>query len=151
MPEFAATIEKIGINPFVEPPTEVLNAIFIAAGRVKGPIRVKGTINGHDLRQTLVRYKGGWRLYINGGMCRSAGVQVGDPVRIDLEFDPEPCADLEPEMLTAALDADPTARKAFEALMPSRRRDIIRYLASLKTDEAVTRNIAKVMKQLTEK
>ena len=148
MPEFTTKIGKIGINPVVEPPEKVLNAIFANAGKDKGAIRVRGTINGADLRQTLVRFRGEWRLYINGEMCRSAGVGVGDTVTIVLEYDSEPRVDIEPERLTAALAGDPKAREAFDALPSSRRREIISYLGSLKTDEALTRNLERVLRQL---
>lgn len=149
MSEFNAKIDKIGINPVVDPPDEILGMIFAAAGKNKGSIRVRGTINGTEFLQTLVRFRGKWRLYINGNMLLSSGAAVGETVRVQLEYDPEPRPDVEPARLRLALDADPTARAAFESLSPSRRRDIIRYLGSLKTDEAVKRNIENVMKQLT--
>ncbi len=66
MNSFKAKIEIIGINPFVFLPARVLKAIFIQAGKEKGPIPVRGTIDGHPYIQTLVMYSGAWRLYING-------------------------------------------------------------------------------------
>jgi hypothetical protein len=151
VPEFTATISKIGINPVVDPPDEMLEPIFAAAGRNKGPLRVRGTINGVEFQQTLVRFRGKWRLYINGVMCRSAGVGEGDTVDIALEYDNEPRQDRIPNSLTAALDKNRQAREAFEALTPSRRREISCYIGSLKTEEAIKRNIEKVLRMLTEK
>ncbi len=149
MPEFIATIDKIDINPVIDPPDDILEFIFIEAGRRKGPMPVRGMINGAPYRQTLVRFRGKWRLYINGEMCRAAAVGVGDTVRIDLEYDPEVRRLAEPARLTAALEAHPAARTSFDALTPSRRKEIIRYLSSLSTDEAVETNIAKVLRNLT--
>lgn len=63
--EFDAKIEIIGINPFVFVPDAILQNLFKLAGKDKGHIPVKGIINGSPYRQTLVRYSGAWRLYIN--------------------------------------------------------------------------------------
>jgi hypothetical protein len=43
---FTATLEIIGINPFVFVPEEILETIFENSGRNKSPIPVKGTVNG---------------------------------------------------------------------------------------------------------
>jgi Domain of unknown function (DUF1905) len=61
---FKATIDIIGVNPFVLLPDPVLKNIFKQAQKDKGPIPVRGTINGHPFIQTLVKYSGYWRLYI---------------------------------------------------------------------------------------
>ena len=62
MARFSATIYKLGINPVVDPPERVVNAIFKQAGRTKGPIPVCGKVNGAEFHQTLVRYAGDRRL-----------------------------------------------------------------------------------------
>ena len=90
MVKFTATIYKIGINPVVDPPDNVLNAIFGQARRSKGPIRVCGLINGAGFIQTLIKYQGAWRLYINGEMLKAAGLIVGDTANVELKFDPRP-------------------------------------------------------------
>ena len=43
---FKANIYKIGINPVVDPPDKILRAIFTQAGKNKGPIPVRGRLNG---------------------------------------------------------------------------------------------------------
>ncbi|HUC83166.1 MAG TPA: hypothetical protein VMR70_19810 [Flavisolibacter sp.] len=68
MHRFKARIEIIGINPFVFVPDVILNALFQKAGVQKGPIPICGTINDKFYQQTLVRYQGSWRLYINTTM-----------------------------------------------------------------------------------
>jgi hypothetical protein len=62
---FKPKIDIIGVNPFVPLPAEVLKGIFIEAGKNKGPIPVRGSIDGHPFIQTLMKYNGAWRLYIN--------------------------------------------------------------------------------------
>ncbi|MEI9935362.1 MAG: hypothetical protein WDM71_11065 [Ferruginibacter sp.] len=45
------------------------------AGKDKGHIPVKGKLDGHAFIQTLVKYSGKWRLYLNGPM-RKASIKM---------------------------------------------------------------------------
>src|SRR5690606_16986157 len=65
MENFTAKLELIGINPFVFVPETILKIIFEQAGKSKGYVPIRGTVNGNSYIQTLVKYKGEWRLYIN--------------------------------------------------------------------------------------
>lgn len=58
MHSFSATIEIIGVNPYVEIPEDILQSLFDSAKKSSGPIPVKGTLNGHTFIQTLVNIKG---------------------------------------------------------------------------------------------
>ena len=87
--EFSATIEIIGINPFVYLPEDVLNTVFQQAGKNKGTIPVKMTIDGHEFPQTLVKYSGHWRLYLNAPMRKAACKELGDTAVFGIRFDPE--------------------------------------------------------------
>ena len=62
---FSAELEIIDGNPFVSPPPEELEELFRVAGRDKGPIPIRGSVNDRPYQQTLVRFRGAWRLYIN--------------------------------------------------------------------------------------
>ena len=150
MPKFSETIYKIGINPVVDPPDKVLIAIFKAADRSKGPIPVRGKLNGAEFVQTLVKYQGRWRLYINGPMLKDSGLAVGDAAKIDIEFDPRSREVVMPKELEAALKRDKKAKAAFEGLSPSRRKEISKYIGSLKTPESVAKNIERVIRHLRE-
>ena len=151
MPRFNATIYKLGINPVVDPPERVMKSLFSRAGRTKGPIPVRGKLNGAEFRQTLVKYSGSWRLYVNGVMLKASGTKVGDEVRVDIEFDPSPPEVRMPDALANALRADPLARGAFYSLAPSRRKEILRYIGSLKSDEAIEKNIARLLRDLSQR
>ena len=148
MPRFSATIYKIGINPVADPPAEALAIVFEHAGRLKGPIPVRGKLNGAPFVQTLVKFRGAWRLYINGSMLKDAGLKVGDIAKVDLDYDPSPREVEMPTQLSSALRKDKAARSEFEKLSPSSRKEIIRYIASLKTRDAVARNVERVIQQL---
>ena len=146
---FSATIYKIGINPVVDMPDEVLTAIFEQASRSKGPVPVRGTINGAEFLQTLMKYQGAWRLYINGPMLKDSGLSVGDIANIEIEFDPRPREEPMPPKLRAAVRKNANARKAFDLLPPSRRKEILRYINSLKSADSIERNVARVISQLS--
>lgn len=148
---YSARIEIIGINPYVPVPAPVLAAIFAEAGKSRGPIPVRGTIEGKPFLQTLVRYQGAWRLYLNGPMRAAGGVDVGDVARVEVVFDPAPRVVPTEPALARALAGDRAAKRAFDALPPSRKKEISRYLGALKSEETRARNIERVLAHLAER
>ena len=96
-----------------------------------------------------MRYRGAWRLYLNGLIRRTAGVDVGDRVTLTLKFDPEPRIHPVPPSFTKAPKANPRAKAKFETLSPSRRKELLRYLGSLKRQESLKRNIERTLRYLT--
>jgi uncharacterized protein YdhG (YjbR/CyaY superfamily) len=148
MKPFRAGIQIIGVNPYVSVPADRLVTLFKRAAKTRGPIAVCGQLDGHAFRQTLVKYAGAWRLYLNTPMRRAATKGVGDRVTVDLDFDPKPRLVPMPPMFKRALATNPAAKAVFEAMAPSRRKEILRYLASLKTEVSVRRNVDIVMGHL---
>lgn len=145
---FSAAIELIGVNPFVLVPAPLLQVLFAAAGKSKGPIPVRLTIDGHAFPQTLVKYSGQWRLYLNGPMRQAAGKQVGDTAAFILRYDPESRELPVHPRLSQALADNAAAHAVFTALTPSRRLEIVRYIASLKSADSVARNVEKAIRFL---
>lgn len=142
---FTALIEIIGVNPFVYLPEKVLEQVFLQAGKDKGKIPVKMTIDGHAFIQTLVRYSGHWRLYLNTPMRKAAMKEVGDTAVFEIWYDPEErIVVLHPKFITA-LEQNPEARKVYDQLPPSRRQEIAKYLSFLKTEESLDRNVKKAI------
>jgi hypothetical protein len=151
MESFTAEVLIIGINPYVGVPEDVLSALFEQAGKSKGPIPVRGTLNGKRFLQTLVKYQGAWRLYLNTPMRQESGIDVGDDATVEIEFDPEPrIVPINPK-LARGLSKNMEAKAAFEKLAPSRQKEILRYLNSMKTEESLTRNVEKVIQYLSGK
>ncbi len=141
MPVFKASLDIIGINPFVFVPEEVLLKLFKDAGKDKGHIPVSGLVNGKPYHQTLLRYKGEWRLYINAMMLPNSPKRIGEIIQVTIEYD-ERDRTLQPHPnLIKALDKNEKAKSVFESLSPSMKKEIIRYISSLKTDESRERNI----------
>ena len=142
---FKAKIEIIGVNPFVFVPEKVLNTIFKQAGKSKGKIPVRMKIDGHEFIQTLIKYSGHWRLYLNTPMRTAAKKKVGDSATFEIEFDKaERKIPMHPKF-RIALNENPEARKIFESLAPYLQLEIVRYLSFLKKEETVDKNIPKAI------
>lgn len=87
---FSATLFKLGVNPCVDIPEDILKELLKQTGREKGPIPVKGRLNGREFTQTAVRFQGAWRLYLNMYMRQATVIEVGDQATVEIAFDPEP-------------------------------------------------------------
>ena len=141
MQRFKAKIRIVGVNPYVDVPGRVSRS-FARRGYV--PVTVQ--VPGGKVGSTLVPVGGGkHRLYINGQMRRLARVDVGDTVSIGVELDERSRMPTMPAGLAAELAKRPRARKVWEELTPSRRKEILRYLNFAKRRETQDRNVAKVV------
>ena len=142
---FYTALDIIGANPFVFVPEDILLQLFKDAGKDKGAIPICGSVNGKPYKQTLVRYSGDWRLYINTTMLKDSPKRVGERLQISIDFDPRDRSIAPHPAFLAALKNNPKAKKTFESLIPSRRKEILRYIASLKTEESRNRNIERAI------
>lgn len=143
---FKAKIFKVGINPCVKVPFRITDKMTAR----KGFIPVKGKINGHEFKQTLVPVKDEqFRLYVNSGMLRGSTTKPGDMASFIIEQGEATTRTkgLMPVALAARLKQEGLA-KAFNQLIPSRQKEIIRYLNLLKTDDTRERNIERIIKLL---
>lgn len=145
---FQAALEIIGVNPFVSVPTPILQAIFEAAGREKGPIPISGTINGAPYTQTLVKFAGQWRLYVNMVMLKDSPQRIGENIAVSIAFDPKDRSIQPHPKWVAALAENEDAKTVFDRLPPSRQKEIVRYIANLKNDEAIERNVLRALEFL---
>lgn len=142
---FSADIQIIGINPYVSVPDPILYAIFKDADKDKGPIPICGTINQKPYQQTLVKYARQWRLYINTLMLENSPKRIGEKIDVSVAYDPRVrTLEMHP-MLKKALDDNQRAKTVFENLAPSRRKEIIRYISFLKTEEKIKYNVEKAI------
>ena len=148
---FTAKIFKIGINPCVIVPSSVLKQLFSQAGKLKGPIPVRGKLNGATYLQTVVKYSGKWWFYINGIMLRDAGLKSGDIAEVEIEFNPVPRLIPMHPKLERAWKQNKNAKATFDQLSPYRQKEIVRYISHLKSEESVDRNILKVIQHLSGK
>ena len=148
MLKFKARIEIIGVNPFVFLPERVLQEVFRQAGKSRGKIPVRMKIDGHLFPQTLIRWSGAWRLYLNTPMRKAAKKEVGDVADFEIAYDPtERIFPMHPKF-EKALRENKDAKKVFDSLRPSLQLEINRYLGSLKTESSVDRNVIRAIQFL---
>ncbi|MDR6844615.1 YdeI/OmpD-associated family protein [Flavobacterium granuli] len=143
--KFSAEIQIIGVNPFVFLPNTVLDSIFKEANKDKGKIPVKMKIDGHEFIQTLIKYSGHWRLYLNTPMRKMAKKEVGDTANFEIAFDPEErVIPMHPKLIKALRD-NLEAQRIFDSLRPSLQLEIVRYISFLKTAESIDRNVLRAV------
>lgn len=145
MQKFKATIHIIGINPYVSVPGKVLEKLFKKAGKDKGKIPICGTVNGKPYTQTLVKYSGEWRLYINTTMLKDSPKHVGETIEITVDYDPADRTIKPHPTLVKALKENKDAKQVFDSLSPSLQNEIVRYISYLKTEESIDRNVLKAI------
>jgi hypothetical protein len=145
MHKFKAEIEIIGINPFVFVPEKILVEIFKQAGKDKGKIPIRGTVNNLPYKQTLIKYSGDWRLYINTLMLKNSPKRIGETIELTIEFDPSDRTIQPHPRFVKALNKNKQAKAVFNNLRPSTRLEIVRYISNLKTEESIDRNVIKAI------
>ncbi|MDI9873845.1 YdeI/OmpD-associated family protein [Flectobacillus rivi] len=136
------------MNPYLEIPQEILESIFELAKKDKGPIPVCGTVNQQEFRQTLVKYDGEWRFYINTVMLKNSPKRIGEILEVEITFDNESREIAIHPNLQQALNSNVEALQVFEKLTPSLQKEIVRYIANLKSEESRERNIARAIQFL---
>jgi Bacteriocin-protection, YdeI or OmpD-Associated/Domain of unknown function (DUF1905) len=145
MSKFRAKIEIIGVNPFVFVPSDILQNLFKQSGKDNGHIPIDGTINGVYYKQTLVKYSGEWRLYINTSMLKNSPKRIGETVEITVKFDPISREIEPPEKFVIALAQNIEAKTIFDSLPASHKHEIVRYLAKIKSEEIREKNIKRAI------
>jgi hypothetical protein len=146
--KFTAEINIIGVNPYVLVPDKILQNIFRKSRKNKGAIPIKGTVNEIPYKQTLIRYSGDWRLYINTTMLHHSPRRIGEIIKISVEYDPEPRVITPHPSFKKALNRSKEAKVVFDNLPPSRRLEMVRYLTNLKTEKALEINILRAINYL---
>jgi len=103
----------------------------------------------------MPRGAGDFYLYLHGNVRKASGTRVGDRVRVELRFDDSYRAGAAgykmPAWFDAALRSKRQAKAAWNALVSSRKKEVLRYFAGLKSAEARERNLRRVMEVLSGK
>jgi hypothetical protein len=129
----------------IEIPDEVVTAL--GAGRKPA---IKVTINGFTYRSTVAVMGGTYMVGVNAENREGAGVKGGDEVDVEIELDTAPREVAVPADFAAALDAEPAARRTFDALSYSNKSWHAFQIEGAKTDETRQRRIAKSVDALRE-
>ncbi len=142
---FHATIRLDGKTATgIEVPAEVLTAL----GPGKRP-KVRVTINGYSYPSSVGSMGGRSLIPVSAEVRAKAGVAAGDEVDVDVVADTEPRTVEIPGDLSAALDAEPAARRAFERLSYSGRHRHVLSVTGAKTPETRQRRIGKAIAELS--
>ena len=147
---FPGIVKIRGINPYVDVSAR-------RAGRIRRnwrkPMPVLVRVNGKPVRKPwrinmMPAGNGSFYLYLHSSVREASGTRVGDRVMVELDFDHAyrngPLHSM-PRWFSAALRDDPRAKLNWSKLTPSRKKEILRYFAGLKSDAARQRNLARAM------
>jgi hypothetical protein len=150
---FTAVIKIRDANPFILVSAARANAI--KPGWRK-PLPVLVRVNGkpsHAWRINMMPVgNGSFYLYLHGDIRKASNTAVGDRVRVEIDFDASyrngPQHPM-PKWFKRALDGNPPAMKSWAALIPSRKKEILRYFSRLNSTDARARNLAKALHVLS--
>jgi len=142
-----------GINPFIL--VSASRATAIQPGWRK-PLPVLVRINGKpkDPWRINMMPAGDWSfyLYLHGDIRKASGTAAGDRVRVQIEFDAAykngPQHPM-PKWFKQALAANPQAMTNWTALIPSRKKEILRYFSRLTSPAARARNLVRALSVLS--
>lgn len=146
---FKAKIELRGINPYV----------LVSAARArrikpdwKRPMPILVQVNGKPDPAWPVNMMpagdGSFYLYLDGSVRGASGTDVGDMVEVSVAFDDDYRSGPQHEMLpefASRLDGNPLAKARWDGLSPSLKKEVLRYLANLKSDAARQRNVERAV------
>ncbi|MEA2672437.1 MAG: hypothetical protein QOG45_2657 [Chloroflexota bacterium] len=142
---FEGTLEPArGGGAFVSLPAEVLARLGGGAR-----LRVRGTLNGVGFRSSTMPAGGGAAcLGVHRATREAAGAAFGETVVVEIEVD-DGSREVElPAELAAALASEPALRAAFEALAPSRRRELASSVAEARREDTRARRVVRIIEQL---
>ena len=136
---FAGNIYKVGLIRYVDVPRELSKRFG------SGPhVPVSGTVEGVPVRTTLVaRGKGAFRMAIHGDIRKKLRVDCGAVVEVAIQLDEESREPVLPPTLVLALRNAPKAQRRFRGVTTALRRQIVRYLTAVKSQEALERRVSR--------
>ena len=142
---FAGRIYRVGLIRYVDVPAAVSKALCREATNMP----VCGAVEGVPLRTTLVsRRNGCHRVAIHGDIRKKLCVDAGAIVEIAMERDEESREPALPPALVVTLRQAPRAQAVFKGMTAALRRQIVRNITSVKSQEALERRVGKVVARL---
>ena len=149
---FRAVMKIHGVNPHVL--VSAKRAAELKPGWRK-PMPVLVQINGKPEECWPINMMpvgdGSFCLYLHESVRKASRTKVGDRVAVEVQFNakykggPQPL----PAWFRAAVAKNPAAKKNWEVLTPSRKKEVVRYLVALKSAEARERSLARALNALS--
>jgi hypothetical protein len=106
------------------------------------------TINGYRLRTTVVKMRGEFLFGLSKAARQEASIEIGDTMTFTLELDQAPREVEVPAALAAALDSDPEAKRAFEGLAYTHRKEFARWIDEAKREETRERRVVQAIEMI---
>jgi hypothetical protein len=142
---FVGQIYRVGIIRYVDVPAEISKAL----GKEQANLAVRGTVEGVPVRTTLVsRGNRCHRMAIHGDIRKKLRVDTGAVLEIAIDRDHESREPALPPALVVTLRQAPRAQAMFKSMTTALRRQIVRNITSVKSQEALERRVAKVVARL---
>jgi hypothetical protein len=120
----------------------------VGGGAKAFPVRV--TLNGHTLRLRLARMGGESMIGFSRAARAEAGVEPGQEIDVEIALDDTPREVEVPPELATALDADAEARRAFDGLAFTHRKEYARWVAEAKRPDTREKRIADTVRMVKE-
>ena len=146
MGELTITAELVARGPAAAFVLDAEQVATVGEGAKRFP--VAATVNGFTWRTTVTRMRGEFLVGLSRAVREAAGVQAGDTATLSLELDTAPREVEMPPALSAALDADPVARAAFDAMAYTHRKEYARWVAEGKREETRERRVARALEMI---
>jgi hypothetical protein len=143
-------------NPFVHVSAERAQAIKPGWRKpIPVLVRINGAPRARPWRINMMPMgNGAFYLYLHGDVRRASNTKVGDRVSVEVHFDSAyrngPMHPM-PAWFRIPLSKAAKAQRAWNALIPSRKKEILRYFSRLKSPEARARNLARALHVLSGK
>jgi hypothetical protein len=145
---FSGKIYKVGIIRYVDVPVDVSQAI----GEGEPHVPVAGEVEGVPMRTTMVsRGNGCYRLAIHGDIRKKLRADAGAVVEVAIQRNEEPREPVLPPALVLALRNAPRAQAEFRSMTTALRRQVVRYLTSVKRQSTLERRVAAMVRRLEQR
>jgi hypothetical protein len=117
-------------------------------GEGKKAFPVRATINSYTWAGRVSRMGGEFLLGLSREVRSAAGAEAGDEVTVHIALDEAPREVEVPPALSQALETDPEAKAAFDALAFTHRNEFARWIAEAKKDDTRARRVAQALEML---
>lgn len=121
-------------------------AAALGGGRKAFPVTV--TVNGTSLPLRVARMGGENLVGLSKAARQAASVELGTTYDVEIAADAGERTVEVPADLAAALDADPAARAAFDALAYSHRKEYVRWVTEAKREQTRADRVVKTVEKV---
>ncbi len=132
-----------GRGHLVDVPAEIVDRL---GG--KGRIPVTATFDGVPYRGSIVRMGGGAVLGVQKAVMAEAGVSVGDTLTVVVRNDDAPREVEIPDELAEAFRENEVARRSFDGLSYSHRREYVRHITEARKPETRAKRVERTIEML---